>query len=241
MDTADAIAYDDWHTLLDTHPIFHPPADSQPGRGNPLTAQSLELSTSILTSAQDSDSEHDYVLSGRRQLMALKDADLIVAVGSELRITSLWDTKLGRDTGKSYKVRRNMYKVRLDIEGQYQVLHVPNVDFPIHQLALNPSGKLLAVAGAYQVAVVVLPRAGYTKVVSSSIDCKYASFSSSRTSCSSSVQGGPSRTVLSWDDILSAHLQGRLASVGRGGINAYGHDCGRETQASYRVRYTISD
>ncbi|KAG9317592.1 hypothetical protein JVU11DRAFT_1800 [Chiua virens] len=87
--------------------------------------------------------------------MALKDVDLIVAVGSELRMTSLWEAKLGRETGKSYKV-----------------LHVPNIDFPIHQLALNPSGKLLAVAGAYQVAVVVLPRAGYTKLVSSSVDCK---------------------------------------------------------------------
>ncbi|KAF8450379.1 hypothetical protein L210DRAFT_956699 [Boletus edulis BED1] len=139
MDPANAIAHDDWHTLLDAHPIFHHPAHSQPGRDKSVTERS----------------EHDYVLPGRRQLMALKDADLIVAVGSELRMTSLWDTKLGRETGKSYKV-----------------LHVPTVDFQIHQLALNPSGKLLAVAGAYQISVVVLPRAGYQKVVSSSIDCK---------------------------------------------------------------------
>ncbi|KAH0840061.1 hypothetical protein J3R83DRAFT_1028 [Lanmaoa asiatica] len=153
MDAADAIAHDDWYTLLDAHPIFDFPPRSRSGRGKALAEQSLEIST--ITSSQDSHSEHDFVLSGRRQLMALKDADLIVAAGSELRMTSLWDTKLGRGTGKSYKV-----------------LHVPNVDFQIHQLALNPSGKLLAVAGAYQVAVVVLPRAGYTKVVSSSIDCK---------------------------------------------------------------------
>ncbi|KAF8558849.1 hypothetical protein OG21DRAFT_1474674 [Imleria badia] len=133
MDTADAIARDDWHTLLEAHPIFHSKSPTE----------------------QPAQSEHGYVLSGRRQLMALKDADLIVAADSELRITSLWDAKLGRETGKSYKV-----------------LHVPTVDFQIHQLALNPSGKLLAVVGAYQVSVVVLPRAGYTKVVSSSIDCK---------------------------------------------------------------------
>lgn len=112
MDAADAIAYDDWHTLLDAHPIFHLPADSQPKQGKPL-----ELSTSTLsTSVQDSQSEHGYVLSGRRQLMALKDADLIVAAGSELRITSLWDAKLGRGTGKSYKVCRNTHKVRLDMK-----------------------------------------------------------------------------------------------------------------------------
>lgn len=110
MDKADAIAHDDWHTLLDAHPIFHFPAHfhSQRGRGEPVTEQSLELSTNTLsTISQDSQSEHGYVLSGRRQLMALKDADLIVAAGSELRMTSLWDTKLGRDTGKSYKVRRS--------------------------------------------------------------------------------------------------------------------------------------
>jgi nucleoporin NUP82 len=53
-----------------------------------------------------------------------------------------------------------------------KVLNTPNIQFGIHQLVLNPSGKLIAVAGAYQVAVVVLPRAGYSKLVSPSVDCK---------------------------------------------------------------------
>lgn len=70
----------------------------------------------------------------------------------------------------------------------HKVLHVPNIDFSIHQLALNPSGKLLAIAGAFQVAVVVLPRAGYTKLVSSSIECKYV-FSSPLMSCVYSIIG----------------------------------------------------
>lgn len=39
-------------------------------------------------------------------------------------------------------------------------------------MVLNPNSKLLAVAGAFQVAVVVLPRAGFTKLVPSIIDCK---------------------------------------------------------------------
>ena len=108
MDPADAIAHDDWNTLLDAHPIFRLPTQSQPGRDKCLAEQSLELSTSSLHS------EHDYVLlSGRRQLMALKDADLVVAVGSELRITSLWDTKLRRETGKSYKVCTSTHTVGL--------------------------------------------------------------------------------------------------------------------------------
>lgn len=41
-------------------------------------------------------------------------------------------------------------------------------------MSLNPSGKLLAVAGTHQVAVVVLPRAGYSRLVPEAIDCKYA-------------------------------------------------------------------
>ena len=52
-------------------------------------------------------------------------------------------------------------------------MHTPNVQFEIHQIALNPNGKLLAVAGAFQVAVVVLPRTGFNKLVTATVDCKY--------------------------------------------------------------------
>ncbi|KAI6034264.1 hypothetical protein BKA83DRAFT_4187528 [Pisolithus microcarpus] len=127
---------DDWAALLDNHPIFD---------------EELELSTNSLKGSTRNDG---YALSGRRQAMALKDADLIVAVHKELRMTSLGDTKLGK-SARSYKV-----------------LHTPNIDFEIHQIVTNPGGKLLAVAGAYQVAVIVLPRPGYSKLVSSTIDCK---------------------------------------------------------------------
>jgi len=53
-----------------------------------------------------------------------------------------------------------------------KTLHTPNIQFEIRQISLNPSGKLLAVAGAYQVAVIVLPRSGYSRLVPESIDCK---------------------------------------------------------------------
>ena len=56
-------------------------------------------------------------------------------------------------------------------------MHTPNVQFDIHQIALNPSGKLLAVAGAFQVAVVVLPRTGFSKLVTATVDCKYVDLS----------------------------------------------------------------
>ena len=56
-----------------------------------------------------------------------------------------------------------------------QALHTPNVNFEIHQLTLNPNGKFLAVAGARQIAVVVLPRTGFTKHAPATLECKYAS------------------------------------------------------------------
>ncbi|KAI6047305.1 hypothetical protein EDC04DRAFT_2622716 [Pisolithus marmoratus] len=131
---------DDWAALLDGHPIFDAHQDS--------AEEALELSTNSLKRSACHDG---FALSGRRQAMVLKDADLIVAVHTELRITSLGDTKLGKST---------------------EVLHTPNIDFEIHQIVANQSGKLLAIAGAYQVAVVVLPRPGYWKLVSCTIDCK---------------------------------------------------------------------
>ncbi|KAI6164741.1 hypothetical protein EDD17DRAFT_1557731 [Pisolithus thermaeus] len=137
---------DDWAALLDNHPIFDVPKAYQDN-----SEEALELSTKSLKASARNDG---YALSRRRQAMALKDADLIVAVHKELRMTSLGDTKLGK-SARSYKI-----------------LHTPNIEFEIHQIVTNPGGKLLAVAGAYQVAVVVLPRPGYSKLVSSTIECK---------------------------------------------------------------------
>jgi nucleoporin NUP82 len=74
---------DDWSSLLKGHPIFSSSSDTNP-------SQQFEL-------YNDSPC--------RRQVMVLKDADLIVAVGKELRVTSLGDAKLGKGKSESYKVR----------------------------------------------------------------------------------------------------------------------------------------
>ncbi|THH33582.1 hypothetical protein EUX98_g536 [Antrodiella citrinella] len=93
--------------------------------------------------------------SGRRQVVVINDSDIIVAAGSEIRIASLGDAKLHRGAGQSHKI-----------------LHTPNVTFEVHTMVLNPNAKILAVAGAFQVAVVVLPRPGFTRLVPTTIDCK---------------------------------------------------------------------
>ncbi|KAJ7095237.1 hypothetical protein B0H15DRAFT_774867 [Mycena belliarum] len=123
---------EDWATLLAAHPIFSPSSSQAP----------QELSAA--TSSND---------VGRRQVMLLKDADLIVAAGAQVRIASLGAAKPAGVKG-------------------YKTLHTPNLQFEIHQISVNPSGKLLAVAGAREVGVIVLPRSGFARLVPDTIDCK---------------------------------------------------------------------
>ncbi|KAI0053097.1 hypothetical protein FA95DRAFT_1552989 [Auriscalpium vulgare] len=147
---------DDWSTVLSDHPIFSHHTSSSSFARHQVDASYLELSTSTLPSFTDAEPEtSQHSPRGRRQTMIIKDAELIVAVGKELRVTALGDTKLSRSTRKTYKV-----------------LHTPNIQFEIQHMALNPSGKLLVVAGAHQVAVVVLPRPGFMRLVPATIDCK---------------------------------------------------------------------
>ena len=98
-------ADEDWNKLLNDHPIFRFPKGAT-GVSQDSFKSRLELSTNTLPRFIEFDSQNDDPTpSGRRQTMILKDADLIVAVGKELRVTSLGDMKLGRSTRKSYKVR----------------------------------------------------------------------------------------------------------------------------------------
>ncbi|KAL0581995.1 hypothetical protein V5O48_000053 [Marasmius crinis-equi] len=139
---------------LSQHPIFSLPKSLDPSSQDESL---LELSTSSLPRFLQSTSTttKDTQPSGRRRVMVLRDTDLVVAAGKELRMASLGDAKASKNPNKSYKT-----------------LHTPNIQFEICQICLNPSGKLLAVAGAYQVAIVVLPRPGYSRLVPASIDCK---------------------------------------------------------------------
>ena len=91
---------EDWNKLLQDHPIFTlPTALSGPVA---RSQSSLELSTSTLPSYSHTDDSA--TPSGRRQVMVLKDAELIVAAGKEIRMTSLGAVKLSQRTKNTYKV-----------------------------------------------------------------------------------------------------------------------------------------
>ncbi|KIL68151.1 hypothetical protein M378DRAFT_71925 [Amanita muscaria Koide BX008] len=142
----------DWSTILTDHPIFSlPKLSSEPAAKR---RSSLELSSNTLPDFTNV-KEDSETPSGRRQVMLLKGADLILAAGKQIRMASLNDARLNQGPAKTYKT-----------------LHTPNIQFEIQQIVLNPSGKLLAVAGTYQVAVVVLPRSTFARLVPDTIDCK---------------------------------------------------------------------
>lgn len=79
---------------LERHPIF-----SLPKSLDAKFAQSLELSSTNL--GRDLSTSP---LAGRHNITVVRDGDLIVAVGSEIRITPLTDTR-NASAAKGYKAR----------------------------------------------------------------------------------------------------------------------------------------
>jgi nucleoporin NUP82 len=94
---------EDWGSVLSDHPIFSLQKTFTDAEGQ-NSQSSLELSTSTLS--KFTQEEEGPAPSGRRQVMVLKDADLILAAGKEIRIASLGDSRLSRGQKKSYKVRK---------------------------------------------------------------------------------------------------------------------------------------
>lgn len=96
-------ATDEWTNVLRDHPIFALPKSFN---GPLLTSPDiLELSTTTLSKFNNVNPKEDEMTpSGRRQVMILKDADLILAAGKEIRISSVGDLKLSQSVRKSYKV-----------------------------------------------------------------------------------------------------------------------------------------
>ncbi len=104
-------------------------------------------------------------LSGPRKRLLLRGSDLILAVGTQVRIASVSDAKARFDNAS------DQVGGEYDI-GHYKTLKSTTLNFEIHQLVLNPTGKLLAVVGKNEVAVVVLPRKGWATAYGNQIECR---------------------------------------------------------------------
>lgn len=89
---------DEWSSILTDHPIF------SRSTGPAQDETSFELSTSTLPNFTNLDPEDDSLApSGRRQTMVIKDSEVILAVGREMRVAALGDAKFNRGP-KAYKV-----------------------------------------------------------------------------------------------------------------------------------------
>lgn len=113
---------DEWSSLLQDHPIFSLP--KKLGSSLLKREDSLELSTSTLPKFTNQDPTDDGPTpSGRRQTMVLKDSELILAAGRELRIASLSESRLNKSLRKSYKASLPLIFVDslLNIEVVYRI------------------------------------------------------------------------------------------------------------------------
>ena len=90
-----------WESVLNGHPIFGSRSGSSDDE-NPRKVDdpSLELSIISLSTVPPDKG----VPTGRRRTMLIKDADLIVAVGEQVRMTSLTEAQLSPTGEQTFKV-----------------------------------------------------------------------------------------------------------------------------------------
>ncbi|WWD04287.1 hypothetical protein V865_002356 [Kwoniella europaea PYCC6329] len=133
--------------FLRSHSIFIPPSSSS-------TSTSQDGDWELV------DKPTDDLVGQKYGRMVMRDKDLLVAMGKEIRMMSLagggeggWEVKDGK-------------------AGSYKTLKSQNLNFPIHHLIPNPNGRLLAVVGHHQVVVLVLPKSSYSSSSSAEVDCR---------------------------------------------------------------------
>nr|XP_019009175.1 uncharacterized protein I206_05821 [Kwoniella pini CBS 10737]OCF47956.1 hypothetical protein I206_05821 [Kwoniella pini CBS 10737] len=119
-----------------------------------LRSHSIFIPSSSSTStSQDDDWElvekqSDDLVGQKYSRMVMRDKDLLIAMGREVRMLSLaggdgWEVENGK-------------------VGTYKTLKSTSLTFTIHHVIPNPNGRLLAVVGHHQIVVLVLPKSSYS-------------------------------------------------------------------------------
>lgn len=108
------MSQDEWSTILQGHPIFTLPdvyteADKSLELSRTSLAQFLKEADEEAGKGELVEKDSPPIPLGRRQVMCMRDSDMIVACGSELRITSLGDTKASGGSNRTYKVHKPLY------------------------------------------------------------------------------------------------------------------------------------
>ncbi|KAL1920888.1 uncharacterized protein VTP21DRAFT_11523 [Calcarisporiella thermophila] len=186
-----------WLDYLPRHAIF-----------DPTHAEvSLLQKLSIPFVDEDFDDEEDW--SGR-QCLAVRENELFAAIGSEIRALNLIEFRYAFRKAWERDRCENMDWIN-DIS--YKKLQTDGITFTIRSLSFNRGGKLLAVAGDREVAVVVLP---HTRAKNGIIECRTYSVGSYY-----HAAGGSSRIVKHYWHPLSETRSHLIILTHRGVIRLY--------------------
>ncbi|KAI7879763.1 hypothetical protein K492DRAFT_208027 [Lichtheimia hyalospora FSU 10163] len=164
MQKLNAVLPNDWLHYLGNHRIFD------------VTHADLQSTQQLLKGTDPYDT---FACQYQTRVMLLRGSDLIVAVGSEIRMLNISNVKDAWinvaptfiDTGKDAQEDQSWL-----LQVPYKTLSTSGIDFPIQSMAINQSGNLLSVAGRSKLAIVCLPQQGFshsTKYLPKGrIDCK---------------------------------------------------------------------
>ncbi|KAG9099424.1 hypothetical protein FRC06_005294 [Ceratobasidium sp. 370] len=147
-----------WLDTLNGHDVFKPTASSSSVSApdtSLLKVDELRGNNSLVLRSDGGEDEDEESLAQRTNIMCVRGPDLFLAVGQQIRMLPLKDVKESESNE----------------DVPYKVLSTPNVTFEIKHMVVNTTGKLLAVIGARQIAVVILPRPGVAKTSSTRLEC----------------------------------------------------------------------
>ncbi|KAF3938225.1 hypothetical protein ABW19_dt0204563 [Dactylella cylindrospora] len=86
--------------------------------------------------------------AGQRRTILIRDTELFVAHGREIRCADLKDIKAATEKSEVYT------------GSAYQTLDLPNIDFDISQIIRSADGETMIVVGEYDIGVALLPAPG---------------------------------------------------------------------------------
>ncbi|KAI8098102.1 uncharacterized protein B0P05DRAFT_523460 [Gilbertella persicaria] len=118
-----------------------------------------------------------FVLQHHTRVITLRDNDLLVAIGSEIRALNLTSFKDAWIEASEQACSHNTALLDSWMNAvPYKVLNTPEIDFVIESITPNKNGRLLAVTGQSSLVIVCLPRQGFSDLSDTMtvkrIDCR---------------------------------------------------------------------
>ncbi|KAI9480466.1 MAG: nuclear pore component-domain-containing protein [Benjaminiella poitrasii] len=157
---------DSWLDFLVKHSIFEL-NDSELKHSERIKSKQTRQDNTIV----------NFVLQHHCRVLSIRDNDLFVAVGSQIRVLNLTNFK---DTWMNFSQEADKKGVELSESWihtvHYKILETPEINFAIECMTPNKNGRLLAVTGEKQLVIVCLPRQGFASISSDlsrkKIDCR---------------------------------------------------------------------